>query len=143
MPTKFFTNQQNNSLLKKFEGVFTHIESIRYFDALVGYFRASGYFKLRPFLNRIPQIRILVGMNVDALTKNYFDKSQLYIPNPDKTKESFVKDMISDIQNAHYDKATEIGILQFIQDIVDKKIELRSSCSKNSCKSLYYAPAKF
>lgn len=126
MPTKFFTNQQNNSLLKKFEGIFTHIESIRYFDALVGYFRASGYFKLRPFLDKIPQIRILVGINVDQLTKNYHDKGQLYIANPDKTKESFVKDIITDIQDAHYDKSTEIGILQFIQDIVEQKIELRA-----------------
>lgn len=31
MPTKFFTNQEDNSLLKKFEGVFTNIESIRHF----------------------------------------------------------------------------------------------------------------
>ncbi len=37
MPTKFFTNQDDNSLLKKFEGVCTNVESIRHFDALVGY----------------------------------------------------------------------------------------------------------
>ena len=61
MPTKFFTNQDDNSLLKKFEGVFTNIDSIRHFDALVGYFRTSGYFKVRAFLDKIP--RIIAGIN--------------------------------------------------------------------------------
>ena len=63
MSSKFFTNQGGNSLLKKFEGVFENIESIRHFDALVGYFRASGYFKIRPFLDKIPKIRILNPQN--------------------------------------------------------------------------------
>ncbi|MSQ78438.1 MAG: hypothetical protein EXR21_02010 [Flavobacteriaceae bacterium] len=42
MATNFFTNKDDNTLLKKFEGVFTHVESIRHFDALVGYFRTSA-----------------------------------------------------------------------------------------------------
>ena len=98
MSTKFFTNQDGNSLLKKFEGVFTHIDSIRHFDALVGYFRASGYFKIRPFLDKIPKIRILVGINVGKLTKEYHDRGQYYIENPDETKEAFLERMIEDVQ---------------------------------------------
>ena len=94
MPTKFFTNQEGNSLLKKFEGVFTHIQSIRYFDALVGYFRASGYFKVRPFLDKIQKIRILVGINVDKLTEEFHAKGQLYLKNPDRTKEEFVNEIL-------------------------------------------------
>ena len=86
MSTKFFTNQGENNLLRKFEGVFENIESIRHFDALVGYFRASGYFKVRPFLNKIPKIRILVGINVDKLTKIYHEKGQMYLENPEETK---------------------------------------------------------
>ncbi|GIV43100.1 MAG: hypothetical protein KatS3mg035_0223 [Bacteroidia bacterium] len=86
MPTKFFTNQEGNSLLKKFEGVFANIDSIHHFDALVGYFRASGYFKVRPFLDKIPKIRILVGINVDKLIKKYHNKGQLYLDNPEETK---------------------------------------------------------
>ena len=114
MPTKFFTNQDDNSLLKKFEGVFTNVECIRYFDALVGYFRSSGYFKVRPFLNKIPRIRILVGINVDQLIKKYHDRGQLYLESPDETKDSFLTDMINNIQDADYDKETEDGILQFL-----------------------------
>ena len=40
MSTKFFTNSEENTLIKKFEGVFTYNPNIQYFDALVGYFRA-------------------------------------------------------------------------------------------------------
>jgi superfamily II DNA/RNA helicase len=144
MPTKFFTNQDDNSLLKKFEGVFTNIESIRHFDALVGYFRASGYFKVRPFLNKIPKIRILVGINVDQITKKYHDKGQLYIENPEDTKADFLTETIKNIQEADYDEATEKGILQFIDDLTSGKIELRAHPNKKIHAKVYiFRPANF
>lgn len=144
MPTKFFTNQDDNSLLKKFEGVFTNVESIRFFDALVGYFRASGYFKVRPFLGKIPKIRILVGINVDQLTKKYFDKGQLYLENPEETKKSLLEDIIKNIQDANYDKATEDGILQFITDLTEEKIELKAHPKKTIHAKVYiFRPAVF
>lgn len=126
MSTRFFTNRDGNSLLKKFEGVFTHVESIQFFDALVGYFRASGYFKVRAFLDRIPRVRILVGINVDALTKKYHDRGQYFIENPHETKETFLKEAIQNIQDADYDEVTEKGIIQFIDDLINDKIELRA-----------------
>jgi superfamily II DNA/RNA helicase len=144
MPTKFFTNQDDNSLLKKFEGVFTNIESIRHFDALVGYFRASGYFKVRAFLNRIPKIRILVGINVDQLIKKYHDKGQLYLENPNETKADFLEEIIKNIQEANYDEVTEKGILQFINDLVSGKIELRAHPKKKIHAKVYiFRPATF
>lgn len=144
MPTKFFTNQNNNSLLKKFEGVFTNIESIRHFDALVGYFRTSGYFKVRAFLDRIPKIRILVGINVDQLIKKYHDKGQLYLENPDETKADFLDEIIKNIQEANYDEVTERGILQFIDDLVSGKIELRAHPKKKIHAKVYiFRPATF
>ena len=144
MPTKFFTNQNDNSLLKKFEGVFANIESIRHFDALIGYFRASGYFKVRAFLDKIPKIRILVGINVDQLIKKYHDKGQHYIENPDETKADFIKEIKKNIQEANYDEVTEKGILQFIDDLVSGKIELRAHPKKKIHAKVYiFRPAAF
>lgn len=144
MPTKFFTNQDDNSLLKKFEGVFTNIESIRHFDALVGYFRTSGYFKVRAFLDKIPKIRILVGINVDQLIKKYHDKGQLYLENAEETKEDFLHEIIKNIQEANYDEVTEKGILQFIDDLVSGKIELRAHPKKKIHAKVYiFRPASF
>ncbi len=48
MSTKFFTNEKDNTLLEKIQGVFEH-RQVHFFDALVGYFRASGYFRIRKF----------------------------------------------------------------------------------------------
>lgn len=144
MPTKFFTNQDGNSLLNKFEGIFANIESIRHFDALVGYFRASGYFKVRPFLDKIPKIRILVGINVDKLIKKYHDKGQLYLDNPEETKAKFLEEIIKDIEEADYDEATEKGILQFVDDLISGKIELRTHPNKKLHAKVYiFRPATF
>lgn len=66
MSTRFFTNHGERTLLEKFKGVFQNNPDIEWFDALVGYLRSSGYFALRPYLKRVPHIRILVGINVDA-----------------------------------------------------------------------------
>src|SRR5258708_20117742 len=144
MSTKFFTNRNDNSLLKKFDGVFTHVSTITYFDALVGYFRASGYFKVRPFLDRIPKIRILVGINVDQLTKKYHDRGQYFIENPIETKDSFLKETIQNIQDANYDEVTEKGIIQFIEDLIVEKIELRAHPKQKIHPKFYiFKPTNF
>lgn len=44
MSTRFFTNTGDNTLLKKFAGIFEHNADIERFDALIGYLRSSGYF---------------------------------------------------------------------------------------------------
>jgi superfamily II DNA/RNA helicase len=144
MSTKFFTNQDENSLLKKFEGVFTNIDSIRHFDALVGYFRTSGYFKVRAFLDKIPRIRILVGINVDQLIKKYHDKGQLYLDNPEETKANFLEETIKNIQEADYNEVTEKGIIQFIEDLISGKIHLKAHPNKKIHAKVYiFRPTSF
>jgi SNF2 family DNA or RNA helicase len=144
MSTKFFTNQDDNSLLIKFEGVFTHVQSIQFFDALVGYFRASGYFKVRPFLDKVQKVRILVGINVDKLTEEYHSKGQLYLSDANRTKDEFIKEVLENIQDADYDGATEKGILQFIDDLITGKIELRAHPDKKIHAKVYiFRPIEF
>lgn len=71
MSTRFFTNHGEQTLFEKFRGVFESNPDIEWFDALVGYLRSSGYFALRPYLEKVPHIRILVGINVDAIMADY------------------------------------------------------------------------
>lgn len=144
MSTKFFTNKSNNSLLKKFEGVFKNLPNIYHFDALVGYFRATGYFKLRPYLENITEIRILVGINVDILLEKYNSLGQQHIINPDETKDEFIKKIKEDIQEAEYSKEIEDGIVQFIKDIVNKKIIIKAHPEKNLHAKIYiFKPKEF
>ncbi len=144
MSTKFFTNKSNNSLLKKFEGVFKHLPNIHNFDALVGYFRATGYFKLRPYLENIPEIRILVGINVDVILEKYNSLGQQHIIDPQETKDEFIKKLKEDIQGADYSKEIEDGIIQLIKDIVNKKITIKAHPEKNLHAKIYiFKPKEF
>ncbi|MDR3327722.1 MAG: hypothetical protein LBT04_06320 [Prevotellaceae bacterium] len=68
MTTKFFTNQQENTLINKFDGIIGNNLNINCFDAVVGYLRASGYFEIQPFLSKMHKIRILVGIDADKFS---------------------------------------------------------------------------
>lgn len=144
MSTKFFTNTDKNTLINKFEGVFTQNANIQYFDALVGYFRASGYFTIRPFLDKVPNIRILVGINVDILIADAQKEGLEFFKNHEKTKEEFIQKIKVDIDKANYDKETENGILQFIDDIIEKKIEVKAHPDKSIHAKVYiFRPEHF
>ncbi len=137
MSTKFFTNRDTNTLLSKLDGVFLHNKDIEFFDALVGYFHASGYFAIRPFLEDVPKIRILVGINVDSIVADYQKKGLLYLADSNRALEEFRRLLKADIQGASYNKRTEEGILQFVEDIVSKKIEIKAHPSKNLHAKIY------
>jgi superfamily II DNA or RNA helicase len=137
MSTKFFTNQDKNTLYNKFKGVFENNKDIEFFDALVGYFRASGYFKIRHLLNDVPNIRILVGINVDQILAKYQSKGLLFQGDANQTLKEFLADTKKDIQEAKYAAEVEQGILQFIEDICSKKIEVKAHPSKKLHAKIY------
>ena len=150
--TQIFTNRDGNTLIKKFEGVFTHMPGIACFDILVGYFRASGYFRVRPLLDKIPKVRILVGIDVDRLTKEFHDRQQEFLRDANLTRDEFLAAIVRNIQSADYSKQTETGILQFIDDLISEKIELRAHPQKTIHAKVYifrpdpfneYTPCEF
>ena len=144
MSTRFFTNDGENTLLNKFKGVFEHNKDIEYFDALVGYFRASGYFRIREYLNDVPKIRILVGIDVDKIVAKYNAKGLLFQGDANQTLIEFLNDAKDDIQSAKYSKDVEDGILQFIEDISTKKIEIKAHPSRKLHAKIYiFRPDKW
>ncbi|MBQ7263911.1 MAG: hypothetical protein IJR14_09370, partial [Synergistaceae bacterium] len=73
MATKFFNNDEGNALFDKFKGIVEGMgEKFHTFLAVTGYFRSSGYFKLRAELKATQRIQILVGIDIDDV----FRKSQ-------------------------------------------------------------------
>jgi superfamily II DNA/RNA helicase len=144
MSTRFFTNSGDNTLLNKFRGIFENNKDIAHFDALVGFLRASGYFSIRPFLNHVPNIRILVGINVDTIISDYHKQGLLFHPDSDRAVEEFRKTLRDDIQEARYSKEVEDGIAQFVDDVVSKKLEIRAHPSKRLHAKIYiFRPAGF
>ena len=137
MSTKFFTNHGAQTLLQKFQGVFASNPDIAWFDALIGYLRTSGYFAIRPHLEKVPHVRILVGINVDAIMADYHRRGLLFLSDPTKSIELFKDGLREDIQTAAYSPEVERGILQFVEDVVSKKIELRAHPTKRLHAKLY------
>lgn len=137
MPTKFFTNRDNNTLHNKFLGVFTNIVNLNAFYSVIGYFRSSGYYAIREHLLKIPNVKILVGINVDKIISEAQRRGLIYFTDDKKTRDEFVKWMKEDIKQAAYSKDVESGILEFMQDVIDKKIEIRAHNSKNLHAKIY------
>lgn len=136
MSTKFFTNESDNTLINKIEGIFKH-RNIHFFDALVGYFRASGYFRIRPFVEKAAEIRILVGINIDRLIYQANQQGLLFNGSTEKAEESFFQEVKKNIQDAEYDKDVERGMLQLIDDIVSKKVLIRVHPTQNLHAKIY------
>lgn len=126
MTTKFFTNQDKNTLLQKFRGIFENNADIVQFDALVGYLRASGYFAIHEHLTKLDKVRIIIGIDVDKLLADYSKKGLLFTPNESSILEEVDKQLKEDIQSAKYSGEIEQGIIKFIQDVATGKVELRA-----------------
>ena len=141
MSTKFFTNTNERSLFDKFTGIIEHMKNMYAFHAVVGYFRSSGYFALQPYLNKVKSIKILVGINVDQMFAESQRKGLLYFGDENKTKEEFLKWFIQDIKEARYSDEVETGILNFVNDLIDGRIEVRAHNSKaNHAKFYLFLP---
>ncbi|MDR0438174.1 MAG: phospholipase D-like domain-containing protein, partial [Bacteroidales bacterium] len=136
MSSKFFTNEHENTLLNKIKEVFEH-KNIHFFDALVGYFRASGYFNVRPFVENASEIRILVGINIDEMVYDANNKGLLFTGNEEDSVDTYIDNLKKDIQNAKYDKTVENGMLQFIRDLIDEKVKIKVYPKQNLHAKIY------
>lgn len=137
MASNFFTNQGENTLYKKFVGVFEHMQNIEYFKSVIGYFRASGYFAIRKHFPDNLKVKIIAGINVDPFIALAQKQGLLFNLNAKDTKESFIESIQQDIINAKYGKDIEAGIIQLIGDIADGRIEIRAHNSKKLHSKFY------
>ena len=132
-----FTNRDGNTLMKEFEGILQNNPQVKNLDAVVGFLRASGYFTLRPFLSTINRVRILIGIDVDKYIASAHQKGELFFGAEDEVKEECLRKLKEDIEQSHYSKQVEDGMLQMLQDMIDGKLELRAHPSKKIHAKLY------
>ncbi|MCG2651552.1 helicase-related protein [Alloprevotella tannerae] len=132
-----FTNQNGNTLMKEFEGVLQHNPQIRNLDAVVGFLRASGYFSLRPFLDSINKVRVLIGIDVDKYIAEATRQGKLFFGAEDDVKQDCLRQIRKDIESSDYRKEIEDGIFQMIKDLLDRKLEVRAHPSKKIHAKIY------
>jgi len=133
----FFTNRDGNTLMKEFEGILLNNPQVKNLDAVVGFLRASGYFSLRPFLDGINKVRILIGIDVDKYIARAHQKGELFFGAEEEVKEECLRLLKEDIEQSHYIKKVEDGMLQMVQDLIDGKLELRAHPSKKIHAKIY------
>lgn len=132
-----FTNKGGNTLMREFEGILQHNPQIRNLDAVVGFLRASGYFSLRPFLDNIGKVRILIGIDVDKYIAQAAQQGKLFFGAEEDVKADTLRKIRKDIETSHYKKEIEDGMFQMVQDLLDGKLELRAHPSKKIHAKLY------
>lgn len=137
MATNFFTNQDKNTLFNKLNGVFDNMTNIEFFKVVSGYFRASGYFKVRELYKSEFKVKVIAGINVDPFIALAQKQGLLFNANAKDTKTSFIESIQDDIISAKYSKNIEEGILQLIDDIASGKIEIRAHNSKKLHSKFY------
>ncbi|MEG1965194.1 MAG: phospholipase D-like domain-containing protein [Oscillospiraceae bacterium] len=123
--TKFFTNEFGSNLYKRFNDT---LENARYFDALVGYFRTSGFHRLYNSLSDIEKIRILVGINTDYETYKFIqDSKQInFLETQVQTKEFFNKSVINEFENSEDSFSVEESVSKFKELLKANKLEIKA-----------------
>lgn len=136
---KFFTNK-NIKLLDKIKGLSENNPSFQRMLALVGYFRWSGYFKLRRELSQnIKEMRILVGIDIDNIFRNR-DVSKDLFNTPETfelAKYEYKNFLKQDIIDGEYCREMEEGVVQLLDDLKNNRLEIRLHSSKNIHAKFY------
>lgn len=139
--THFFNNQNGNSLFEKLQGIAHDMPNFDRFLAVVGFFRSSGYFKLRKELKAsdekdVKEIKILIGINIDDIFRKH-NQALEFLGDAEKAKTIYQQDFIDDILNAKYSKEVEEGIVQMLDDMKNGILEMRIHKSKNLHAKFY------
>ena len=138
MSTKFFNNRDGNTLFSKFQGLAQGMGvNFHTFQAVAGFFRSSGWFKLREELTHTQKIQILVGINLDDVFRRH-DKGLLFFSaSPEEVRRQYSDAFVEDIRAAGYSREIEDGILHFCDDLASGRLEIRVHPSKTLHAKFY------
>lgn len=150
----FFTNGPNQTLLDRFKAT---LADTHFFDVLVGYFRASGFYQLYDSIEPVEKTRILVGLGIDDDSNRainaYRSQTVLDFESHKNTKDQFQQTLVEEIeQTEEADDKLELGLKTFIEflktECVDsaadsnqggngRKLEIRAFPSRNIHAKVY------
>jgi superfamily II DNA/RNA helicase len=123
----FFTNEPERNLYDRFNKILKR--DTQFFDVLVGYFRASGFYMLQDSLDNVEHIRILIGINTDKEIVEMYKASQEQIVSlSDSTFESkkkYKENLKTEFENSDDSEDVEDGVNKFVEMLKSNKLELR------------------
>jgi len=135
----FITNENGKTLKDRFHAL---IKDARFFDVLVGYFFASGFYAVYPALENAEKIRILVGISTDKQTYEMLtaakEERQLeLILSHAETKQIVEKKVIEELDESQDNQAVERGVARFIAWLRNGKLEIKAYPSQNIHAKVY------
>ncbi len=135
---KFFTNDESDSLYSRFVST---IKDAQYFDVLVGYFRTSGFYRMRENLEPVEKIRILVGLNTDKkiveLVNKSNDQKEIDLESYKGIREKYSEAVRDEIENEEESSELDVAARQFIEFINQGKLEIKVHPSQNIHAKIY------
>lgn len=132
--TSFFTNEENNTLVDRFNVL---LKDTEFFDCLVGYFYVSGFYKLQKSLQETEKIRILVGIGIDSQTFELIEDSKKRNLSTAELKEKVKEDLINEMDNSQNSSDVETGARQFIEWLQSGKLEIKAYKERTTHSKLY------
>lgn len=140
----FITNEENQTLKDRFCVL---IRDARFFDVLVGYFFASGFYAIYPALEATEKIRILVGIGTDRQTYDLLaaarEEQQLeLIFSHAETKQIVERQIVAELNESQDNQNVERGVLKFIEWIKSGKLTIKAYPSQKIHAKVYIVTFK-
>ena len=129
-----FTNKNENGI-KLSDRLNTVLTNSKYFDALVGYFRITGFYLLQEKLESVEEIRILIGLDTDETVIKTMDIFEMSSANATYKIKEVIRDEFSKSEDDNL--VMENGIMKFIEWIDSGKLKIRMCYEKNVHAKLY------
>ena len=124
---KFFTNEPERDLYSRFSAILRR--NTQFFDVLVGYFRASGFFKMYEALEQVEKIRILIGLSVDRFTVKIIDRAtnevQVSAISAADGKTLITEEVEQEFEETSTSAEIEHGVRVFLDWLKSGKLEMR------------------
>lgn len=132
----FFTNEPDHTLYDRFK---TTLKSAKYFDALVGYFRTSGFYRLYDAFNNVEKIRILVGINTDYQSFKIMEEAKQLnlLESHANTKKIYSEAVQTEFIESEDSYDVEQGVKKFKELLLLGKIEIKAYPSRQIHAKVY------
>lgn len=133
----FITNEKDKSLLERFRILINDCEC---FDALVGYFFISGFYRLYPSLEKTDKVRILIGLKTDKRTYDLLEEAkqqELPLNTHAETKKQMPDQILDEFEVSEDSEKIEKGVHKFIEWIRNGKLEIKAYPTEKVHAKLY------
>uniref|UniRef100_UPI002889A74A helicase-related protein n=1 Tax=Prevotella nigrescens TaxID=28133 RepID=UPI002889A74A len=87
--------------------------------------------------DNIGKVRVLIGIDVDKYIAKAAQQGKLFFGAEEEVKEEYLRKIRTDIETSNYRKDIEDGMYLMVQDLLDKKLELRAHPSKKIHAKIY------